>query len=84
MGNGAIMGMKDHQSNKVTATEAGGTDRETLHGVVCGQVKPHTKINTDDHRSYEGLLNRQSVKHSVGEYVKRQTHSNGSNLLGHF
>ena len=77
VGKVAVVGMKDRKTNKVTASVAGGTDKATLHGFVHSQVKPDTKIYTDDHRAYEGLLNRQSVKHSVSEYVKGQAHTNG-------
>ena len=70
--------MGHRQTNKALATVAGGTDKQTLHGLIHGQVKPDTKIFTDDHRAYEGLLNRQSVKHLVSEYVKGQAHTNGS------
>ena len=34
VGKGAVVGMKDRQTNKVTATDAGGTDKETLHGFI--------------------------------------------------
>ena len=33
---------------------------------------------TDDHRSYIGLpFEHESVNHSVGEYVRKQAHTNG-------
>ena len=75
VGKVAVVGMKDRQTNKVTATVASGTDKETLHGFIRSQVKPDAKIFTDEHRAYEGLINRQSVKHSVIEYVKGQRSS---------
>ena len=38
----------------------------------------HTKIYTDDHRSYLGLpYDHETVNHSVGEYVREQAHTNG-------
>ena len=77
VGKVAVVGMKDCQTNKVTAVVAGAVDKETLHGFVHGQAKPGATIFTDDHRAYNGLLNRHSVKHSVSEYVKGQAHTNG-------
>ena len=77
VGKVAVVGIKDRQTNKVTAAVAGGTDNATLHGFIHGQVQPGAKIYTDEHRAYEGLLNRQSVKHSVSGYVKGQAHTNG-------
>ena len=77
VGKVAVVGMKDRQTNKVTAVVAGAVNKETLHGFVHGQAKQGATIFTDDHRAYEGLLNRQSVKHSVKEYVTGQAHTNG-------
>ena len=34
-------------------------------------------VYTDEARAYDGLPNRESVKHSVGEYVRGQAHTNG-------
>ncbi len=35
------------------------------------------KVYTDEHGGYSGLENHEVVKHSVGEYVKEQAHTNG-------
>ncbi len=32
---------------------------------------------TDEARAYDGLANRETVKHSVSEYVNGQAHTNG-------
>ena len=40
-------------------------------------AKPDATIYTDDHKSYVGLPDHQSVRHSVGEYVRGQAHTNG-------
>ena len=77
VGKVAVVGMKDRQTNKVTTAVSGAVDKATLHGFVHGQAKPGATVFTDDHRAYEGLLNRQSVKHSVKEYVTGQAHTNG-------
>ena len=77
VGKVAVVGMKDRQTNKVTAIVAGGVDKATLHDFVHSQAKPGAMVFTDDHRAYNGLLNRRSVKHSVSEYVKGQAHTNG-------
>ena len=37
----------------------------------------HTQKNTGENRAYAGLNNHESVKHSVGEYVRGQSHING-------
>ena len=35
------------------------------------------KVYSDEHGAYIGLDNHEVVKHSVGEYVKEQAHTNG-------
>ena len=41
------------------------------------EVKPGTKIYTDDALTYHDLPNHETVKHSVGEYVRGKAHTNG-------
>ena len=45
-------------------------------------MKAHTrsgaKVYTDEARAYDGLENRESVKHSVAEYVRGMAHTNGN------
>ena len=77
VGKSAVVGVKDRDSNAVTATVVSSTDARTLQGLVCVQVNDETEIYTDDHRSYIGLPNHKSVNHSVGEYVDGQAHTNG-------
>ena len=40
-------------------------------------VKLGTKIYTDDALTYHTLPNHETVKHSVGEYVRGKAHTNG-------
>ena len=77
VGKVAVVGVKDRKTNQVSATVADRTDKETLHGFIHDQVESETKIFTDEHRAYQGLANREAVKHSVGEYVKGMAHTNG-------
>ena len=74
----AVVGAKDLDSNQVNAKVIAGTDSETLHGFVSDTAADGAHVYTDEHRSYEGLpFSRESVKHSVGEYVRGQAHVNG-------
>ena len=46
---------------------------------VCTNVAPGATLYTDEHISYRGLsriYHHESVKHSVGEYVRGQAHTN--------
>ena len=72
-----VVGIKDRGSNQVAAAVAGGTDKKTLHGYIAAHVKPGSPVFTDEHKAYAGLLNHKAVKHSVGQYVKDQAHTNG-------
>ncbi|MCY3827314.1 MAG: IS1595 family transposase [Candidatus Dadabacteria bacterium] len=76
-GKDVVVGMKDRKSNKVVAKRVSGRDKETVHGFIRKNVSPEAKVYTDDHRSYSGLPNHESVNHSVGEWVRLQAHTNG-------
>ncbi len=76
-GKSTVGGMKDRRTNKVRAKVVEHADQVTLHTFVNENVEPGTKIYTDDHKGYIGLSNHESVKHSVGQYVEGQVHTNG-------
>ena len=77
VGKSAVVGMKDRETNKVTAEVVESTDGLTLQEFVMDQVATGAKVYTDDHRGYHGLPNHQTVKHSVGEYVDGMAHTQG-------
>ena len=77
VGKAAVIGMKDRDTNQVTAMPIQRTDASTLQGFVLGQVAKDAKVYTDDHGGYHGLKNHETVKHSVGEYVDGMAHTNG-------
>lgn len=77
VGKAAVVGMKDRDTNKVSAAVVESTDRSTLQGFVLGQVATRARVFTDEHGAYRGLPNHQTVKHSVGEYVDGMAHTNG-------
>ena len=77
VGKTAVVGMKDRGTNAVSAVVVRQTDRPTLQSLITEQVEQGAKVYTDDHRSYIGLPNHESVKHSVSEYVNGMAHTNG-------
>ena len=79
VGKTAIVGVKDRMTKKVIAKVIEQTDKETLHAFIHQHVKPDAIVYTDDHRSYLKLVGfkHETVKHSVGEYVRDQAHTNG-------
>ena len=77
VGKTAVIGMKDRHTKQVRAQVLAQTDQDTLHEFVMEHSARGAKIYTDDHRGYLGLQNHESVKHSVGQYVDGQVHTNG-------
>ncbi len=78
VGKTAVVGAKDRASNKASAKVVRSTNKATLQGFVADNAAPDATVFTDDATAYQGLpYNRESVKHSVSEYVKGMAHTNG-------
>ena len=77
VGKVAVVGMKDRETNQISAEVVAGTDGLTLKEFVLDQVTPDAKVYTDEHKGYRGLPNHQTVNHSVGKYVDGMAHTNG-------
>jgi transposase-like protein len=78
VGKVAVAGIKDRTTNKVQATVIPDTKSETLCRFIMEHADgPDTKIYTDDALTYHVLPNHETVKHSVGEYVRGKAHTNG-------
>ncbi len=77
VGKVAVVGMKDRETNQINAEVVESVDGLTLQEFVLDQVADGAKVYTDDATAYHGLENHESVKHSVGQYVDGQAHTNG-------
>ena len=77
-GKTAVVGAKE-RNGKVRATPVSGTDKITLQNFVADTVEPGSTVYTDEHPAYRGMVDieHEAVKHSVGEYVREQAHTNG-------
>ena len=74
----AVTGIKDRTTNRVQAAVVPDTKSETLCRFIMEHAAgPDTKIYTDDALTYHVLPNHETVKHSVGEYVRGKAHTNG-------
>lgn len=73
----AVAGVKDRRTHRVVAKVVEDTTAETLQGFVLGKTVPGASVYTDDSTAYTTLPDHESVKHSVGEYVRGQIHTNG-------
>ena len=77
VGKTAVVGAKDRATNQVAARVVDATDKKTLQGFVKTHAARGAKVYTDDASAYDGLENREAVRHSVAEYVRGQAHTNG-------
>ena len=77
VGKTAVVGVRDRATGHVAARVVGSTDKKTLQGFVKKHTAQGAKVYTDEANAYDGLENRESVRHSVAEYVKGQAHTNG-------
>ena len=73
----AVVGAKDRTTNKISAQQIPETTKARLEHFVESHVHKGAKKYTDEDPSYSGLTNQESVKHSVGEYVRGMAHTNG-------
>ena len=74
-----VAGVKDRNTNKVSAGVVGDTTAFTLHAFVENRVAPDSMVYTDDSPSYKGLVfhDHESVNHSDGEYVRGDAGTQG-------
>ena len=82
VGKTAIVGIKERTSKKIKSFKVADTKAITLHQIVCDSVSAVSTVYTDDATAYDGIDNygykHETVKHSIGEYVKGQAHINGA------
>lgn len=82
VGKTAVVGIKERNSKKIKSFKVANTKAITLHQIICDRISTGSTVYTDDATSYDGLerhgYKHESVKHSVGEYVKGQAHINGT------
>ena len=79
VGKAAVVGVKDRETNRVTARRVSQTDATALQGFVRENVEPGATLYTDEAKAYAGIpeYTHEAVNHSVGEYVRGMAHTNG-------
>ncbi len=76
-GKPAVVGMKDRETNEVTAMVVDSTDADTLQDFVTEKTENSALVYTDDARAYNSIERmHESVRHSVKEYVRDKVHTN--------
>ena len=77
-GKTAVVGMKDRPTNQIRAKVVSDTTKDTLARFILESAALGVKSYTDENPAYAWMgSNRESVKHSVGEYVRGAAHTNG-------
>ena len=80
VGKAAVVAVKDRETNEVRALHVRSTDIPNVAGFVAENTKEGSKVYTDEASVYDALepwCDRESVKHSVHEYVNGMAHTNG-------
>ena len=78
IGKAAVAGVKDRATGQVSAAVVERTDGPTLREFVWERTAEGATVYTDDAAAYQGLpRHHETVRHSVGEYVNEQAHTNG-------
>ena len=78
VGKTAVVGMKERESGNVKAEVVEATDKPTIQSFVRSNTDSDATLYTDEASAYVGINRKhESVKHSVGEYVRGMAHTNG-------
>ncbi len=78
VGKTAVVGVWDRATGHVVAQVVEKTDARTLQGFVATHTAEGAQVYTDDAKAYKGMDRpHETVRHSVGEYVREQAHTNG-------
>ena len=78
VGKAAVVGIKDRDTNQITAKVVESTDASTLQRFVVDQTNAQAMVYTDEHAGYRGMGRRhEAVKHSAKKYVHGMAHTNG-------
>ena len=72
-----VAGVKDRTTGQVSAAVVPLTNKPTLDRFVRNRIQDGAKVYTDEATMYADLPNHVAVRHSVGEYVRGQAHTNG-------
>ncbi len=78
VGKTAVAGVKDRDTNQVRAKVVSTVNADTMEDFIEEHVEGDAVVFTDDSSVYSGLPHaHETVKHSVGEYVRGMAHTNG-------
>ncbi len=76
-GKAAVVGIRDRETNRVVARPVDNMQKQTVLPFIEERIDKDTVIYTDESPVYGPLENRETVNHSVKEYVRYMAHING-------
>ena len=78
VGKTPVVGVRDRETNRVSAAPIERADKTTLQDFVHSRTEPTAIVYTDEARAYVGLRRaHETVRHSAGEYVNGMASTNG-------
>ncbi|MCY4086440.1 MAG: IS1595 family transposase [Actinomycetia bacterium] len=79
VGKAIVAGAKDRATGQVAAAVVPSSDAATLQPFVVERTARGAEVFTDEHGAYRGIpgVRHHTVRHSVGEWVDGQAHTNG-------
>ena len=77
VGKTPLVGVLDRETNRISTAPVVDTTADTLESFVEDRVAMGVRVYTDDNASYQRLPDHHTVRHSSGEYVRGDVHTNG-------
>ena len=77
VGKAPVMAIKDRTTREIRARAVSHVNRSVLAGFIYAHTTLDAMVYTDEAPIYDHLPNHETVRHSVGEYVREQAHTNG-------
>lgn len=79
VGKAAVAGVRDRETKQVRAQVVESVNGDTMEDFIDERVSRASTVYTDDSTVYNGLPHKthETVRHSVGEYVRDMAHTNG-------
>lgn len=76
VGKTPVAGVVDRETRQVSSAPVPDTSRKTLEEFINNRVEPDAMVYTDEHAAYHNLPHHEAVRHSAGEYVRGDAHTN--------
>ena len=72
-----VMGVRDRATGLVSTAPVSDSSKSVMQRFIWERISPGARVYTDEHASYDGFPNRESVRHKAKEYVRGDVSTNG-------